>query len=509
MASTSCPDIDNSFGPYAEYCRGGFDFTLLFEESILTLLPAAIFLIAAPARIYYLLGKQTKVSGSSLLVLKLVSYIVFGGLQLGLLVLWASSSVVRTGASVPTAIVTVVAGIVLPLVSFVEHDRTVRPSSLLNVYLFLTVLFDIARVRTLWLQQYNHAAAIVTTAAVAVKSILLLLESVEKRNILLPKPAAVSPPEATAGIFNRLFFLWLNKLFRTGFSEYLKVDDLFILDKHLSSEYLGHKLQSAWVNVKSKSPNSLLFASFKTFKWPLLSIVFPRLCLIGCNFAQPFLISNAIDISQRPVSDQTTNIGYGLIGAYLLVYTGIAVSTSQHQHMTFRAITMARGGLISMLYNKTSELSVTAVNPASSLTLMSADIERITNGWQSMNEIWANALEVSLAVWLLERQLGAACALPVGVAILSVGGSVVMTSFIMSSQAVWLEAIERRIEATNAMLGSMKGVKMCGLTETLMTNIHKLRIEELKISKRFRRLLVWNLAFGMPPTVLYRGSGPS
>ena len=73
MAFTSCADIDNTFGPYAGNCRGGFDFTLLFEESILTLLPVAIFLIAAPARIYYLLGKQSKVIGSSLLILKLVS----------------------------------------------------------------------------------------------------------------------------------------------------------------------------------------------------------------------------------------------------------------------------------------------------------------------------------------------------------------------------------------------------------------------------------------------------
>lgn len=61
---------------------------------------------------------------------------------------------------------------------------------------------------------------------------------------------------------------------------------------------------------------------------------------------------------------------------------------------------------------------------------------------------------------------------------------------------MWLEAIERRIEATTAMLGAMKGVKMCGLTDILLTNIQQLRVEELVISKKFRRLLVWNLAFG-------------
>ena len=78
---------------------------------------------------------------------------------------------------------------------------------------------------------------------------------------------------------------------------------------------------------------------------------------------------------------------------------------------------MVRGGLISLLYNKTTDLGVTAVDPASSLTLMSADIERIYTGWQTIHELWANSLEVALAIFLLQRQLGAACAVPVAVAI--------------------------------------------------------------------------------------------
>ena len=78
---------------------------------------------------------------------------------------------------------------------------------------------------------------------------------------------------------------------------------------------------------------------------------------------------------------------------------------------------MARGGLISLLYTKLGDLSVTSANATSSLTLMSADIERISNGWQTMHEIWANVIEIAVAIWLLERQLGAACALPLGVAI--------------------------------------------------------------------------------------------
>ena len=63
----------------------------------------------------------------------------------------------------------------------------------------------------------------------------------------------------------------------------------------------------------------------------------------------------------------------------------------------------------------------------------------------------------------------------------------------MQRQALWLEGIERRIAATNAMLNSMKGVKMGGLTEVLRDDLQRLRIDELNISKKFRKLLIWTM----------------
>jgi ATP-binding cassette subfamily C (CFTR/MRP) protein 1 len=68
--------VDLTFGPYAgPYCRGGFDFTLLFEEIILSILPVAIVLGWAPFRIAYLWKRQIKVSRSKLLYAKLVRFL--------------------------------------------------------------------------------------------------------------------------------------------------------------------------------------------------------------------------------------------------------------------------------------------------------------------------------------------------------------------------------------------------------------------------------------------------
>lgn len=54
--------------------------------------------------------------------------------------------------------------------------------------------------------------------------------------------------------------------------------------------------------------------------------VVPKLFQIGFNYAQPLLIQQAIELAGLPQTREYRNRGFGLIGAYVLVYTGIAVS---------------------------------------------------------------------------------------------------------------------------------------------------------------------------------------
>ncbi|KAF1848738.1 P-loop containing nucleoside triphosphate hydrolase protein [Cucurbitaria berberidis CBS 394.84] len=498
MASNStqnCASVDDTFGPYAgEQCRGGFDFTLLFGEVFLSILPLALLLGVAPFRIVYLWGKHIKLSRSSLLYTKLIAWTLLASFDLALLVIWAKRRTQKHRAELPSAVISFVGALVLGLLSFYEHLRSIRPSFLLNVYLLFTVFFDVTRSRSYALSPDLDLIANIFATRVAVKVFLAIFEARGKRMLLLPE-FADCPPEATSGVYKRTSFWWLNELFKKGFSNSLTVDDLFHLDKHLKADYLHHSLGSAWDRLTRASPHSLFVATLKKLRWHILAVVPPRLCLIAFNFCQPFLIHRAVNFSQQSVTPQTTNIGYGLIGAYVLVFVGIAVSTGQYMHSTFRFITMMRGGLVSMLYSKATDIALTDVDVASSLTLMSADVERIVTGMETGHEIWSNTLEIALAMYLLEQQLGVACAIPIGVAVVSLLGSLGVTSLIMQRQALWLEAIERRIAATNAMLNSMKGVKMCGLTDVLRDDLQQLRVDELNISKKFRKLLIWTMGF--------------
>ena len=71
---SACVGLDDSFGPWAGDCRGGFDFTLFFEETILTILPLGLVLLIIPLRLWFLLKRPKKVvGGSKLPTIKIVS----------------------------------------------------------------------------------------------------------------------------------------------------------------------------------------------------------------------------------------------------------------------------------------------------------------------------------------------------------------------------------------------------------------------------------------------------
>jgi len=67
----SCNAVDDSFGPAASACR--FDFTLLFEDTILSIAPSALFWSLAARRLWQLRREQTKARRASLQIAKAVS----------------------------------------------------------------------------------------------------------------------------------------------------------------------------------------------------------------------------------------------------------------------------------------------------------------------------------------------------------------------------------------------------------------------------------------------------
>ena len=78
---------------------------------------------------------------------------------------------------------------------------------------------------------------------------------------------------------------------------------------------------------------------------------------------------------------------------------------------------MVRGALVNAVFRKTTEISITSLDNSAAVTLMSTDVERIVQGLRNLNEFWAGIVQVVVATYLLERELGVACVAPVAVSL--------------------------------------------------------------------------------------------
>jgi ATP-binding cassette subfamily C (CFTR/MRP) protein 1 len=256
------------------------------------------------------------------------------------------------------------------LLSHKEHVRSIRPSAIINVYLLFTLPFDIARARTLWLSGATRSIAAVFTSTLGVKIMILITEAIEKRGILSDRYQN-SSPEVTSGIYSRSFFWWLNKLMTTGYRRVIQNEDLYPIDDEMKSAFLQDQGQQVWKRAPQGQSRALLWSTLKATRASLAYCIFPRLCLIGFRYAQPFLLSRTVDFASSP--DEPDSIGWGLAGAFGLVFVGMAVSNGSYEHMTYRFVTMVRGTLVSMIYAKAVDLSITALDESAAVTLMASD----------------------------------------------------------------------------------------------------------------------------------------
>ncbi|RKL04169.1 ABC transporter C family member 10 [Fusarium oxysporum] len=416
--STACGD--SLFGPsvWTEGCRGGFDFTLSFQESILSIVPSAIFLAIAGPRAFYLFRSPDKTKRHATYTPKLITSAIYSILQVVLIALVPSAKKLNTRFSLAAAILNLLAAFAILLLAHVEHVKSVRPSFILTAYLFVSLLFDAARLRTEWLMSLNIAYAATLSTSTIFKLTLLVLETIEKRKILISSEKPISK-ESTSGPFSRGFFVWLNSLLISGWATVLTNNDLPTIYEKLSSEKLAVRFGKSWKKATSKSKKpSLFLATVTVLRWELLGIIPPRIGMIALSISQPFLVSNALRFLTMPESDSTMNLGYGLIGAFAFVFIGSALLTAWYEHLTFRAGAMVRGGLMTMIYSKMMKLPTDDLGESSAVTLMGNDVETLIEKLHMLLvESWANTLTVGIAMYLLAAQLGAVCVAPIVTAI--------------------------------------------------------------------------------------------
>ncbi|KAI0160936.1 ABC transporter [Hypoxylon sp. FL1284] len=532
-SNSGCPSgSDRAFGPRVDPTCRSFDFTLQFEDIFFACLPAVIFLILLPLRIApLLLGRFRQKPAdrinvvfplwSKLLGAKLAVLTTLVAAQLAFLALRARNPAFSVNFTLAADVLGVIATVAAMGLSFTDHTRRLRPSTLLGLYLSALLVLGTARTRTFWLLlppgSDDRSVPAVATLVFALTCTALFLESIEKKlDVTESSDAAYGrsshegnniedsslkgrslAPEQMSGIWARTSFTWLTATFRAGYNRIIMLNDLPPLDTGLESQLMAKSLAATWDKYDRQAKHSLLRACFRAYFLSLLSAVIPRLCLTGFTFAQPFLVNATVTFVGQESPD--VNYGKGLIGAWALVYLGIAVSDSIHQYQNFRFTTRVRGGLIALVYDRALDKRAADDDEITAMTLMSTDVERISNGISRFHKTWSSLVDIIIACWLLGLQMSVACLAPIILVLAFIAVTYKVSKGARTAQARWVERVQERLKVTSSFLNNMKAVKMLGLSPVMSSVVQKLRIDEIGVSKAYRKLLVWALLLSLTP----------
>lgn len=170
-----------------------------------------------------------------------------------------------------------------------------------------------------------------------------------------------------------------------------------------------------------------------------------------------------------------------------------------YQYQTSRFIARFRGSLIAIIYQQTLQARAADLGQVTAISLVGADVERISMAIGFIHEAWGCILDISVAIWLLERQLSVACVAPALVIIILIALTGPLGPMMKTAQLQWIQKVQERLRVTTAMLENMKEVKMLGLSDIISSIIEKARKNEIASSAAFRKILVLQLIASNAP----------
>ncbi|KAJ4312580.1 hypothetical protein N0V84_009863 [Fusarium piperis] len=503
MASSTCLN-DDTLGPAVKGCRGDFDFTQRFESVVLVSISAAIFIVLALPRVAWLFHQPRIHGGEAPQYAKLAVSSISVAIAFAILITVTNcDGCGRDVYTTAAAALDVAAGLAIPALSYAEHSRATRPSTLLMGYILPKILFETAITRTSWLVAQSSLAislAALRTASVVFKAAILVLEAQAKSRSLQWDSKEHSPEEA-AGILSIITYFWLNRLLLRGYRGVLSMGDLYALDRKLHSDLLQKRLLAQfeqpprhWVRF------GLVQKLAKALTAQLLYPMVPRLALIGFKYSQPFFIRSLINYLQHP--EASRGIGYGLMGAAVLIYAGIAASHALYWYLHQRALCMSRGCLVAAIYQKTTGARAEKLSDGAVVTLMSTDVERVIRGFTSLHEFWASIVEVSLGLWLLERELARTFIASIAVTLVCVAIASIATKYTGERQSRWMAQIQKRVSLTAKLISDVKYLHASSTMAAVAQALQKMRVLELHAGNRFRWLLIATATAGFTPNAI-------
>ncbi|CAN0890516.1 ABC transporter C family member 9 [Linum grandiflorum] len=300
-----------------------------------------------------------------------------------------------------------------------------------------------------------------------------------------------SSPYGNASILQLVTFSWMNPLFSVGFRKTLDHDDIPDVDAHDSASFLSSAFTNCLHNatVSTTSPSFYRAIFLLVRKKAALNAMFAVISVCA-SYVGPYLINGFVNfLSSR--KDRSLRSGYLIALAFLCAKVVEAVSQRQWVFGARKLGLRLRSALNSQIYSKGLVLSARSRQGHTSgeiINYMSVDVSRVTDFIWDLNIIWMLPIQISLAILILNTNLGAPGSLAaLGATLIVMSCNIPLTRIQKRYQGKIMEAKDGRMKATSEVLRNMKTIKLQAWDSQFLLKLEGLReVERIWLWKSLR-----------------------
>ncbi|EDM02529.1 rCG36889 [Rattus norvegicus] len=317
---------------------------------------------------------------------------------------------------------------------------------------------------------------------------------------MLPVHTEVKPnPLQDANLCSRLFFWWLNPLFKAGHKRRLEEDDMFSVLPEDRSKHLGEELQGYWDKEvlrakKDARKPSLTKAIVKCYWKSYLILGIFTLIEETTRVVQPIFLGKIIDYFEKYDSDDSAALhtAYGYAAVLSLCTLILAIL----HHLYFYHVQCAgmriRVAMCHMIYRKALRLSNSAMGKTTTgqiVNLLSNDVNKFDQVTIFLHFLWAGPLQAIGVTILLWVEIGISCLAGLAILVILLPLQSCIGKLFSSLRSKTAAFTDARIRTMNEVITGMRIIKMYAWEKSfadLITNLRKKEISKILGSSYLR-----------------------
>lgn len=297
------------------------------------------------------------------------------------------------------------------------------------------------------------------------------------------KGAETVTPYSSAGIFSLLTFSWVGPLIAVGKKKTLDLEDVPQLAS--CDSVVGAfptftsklELECGAINrlTSVKLVKILLLSAWKEI---LTTAIFALICTMA-SYVGPYLIDTFVQYLNG--TQHFKNEGYILVTAFFVAKL-VECLTQRHWFFKLQQIGIrTRALLVTTIYTKGLTLSCLSKQGHTSgeiINFMTVDAERIGDFSWYMHDPWLVALQVTLALCILYKNLGVASIAAFVATVIVMLANYPLGVLQEKYQEGLMEAKDRRMKTTSEILRNMRILKLQGWEMKFLSKVIELRNTE-------------------------------